>query len=61
MNYSTIKSLTGSIQRSKQCLENTEQELQNTLQDIRRLITEIVVHQQVIAAMERDINILKNA
>ena len=61
MNYSTIKTLKGSIDRAQQCVKNTQQELQHALQEVQRLITDIVVHQQAIAAMERDINILKNA
>ena len=61
MNYSTIKTLKGSIDRAQQCVKNTQQELQHALQEVQRLITDIVVHQQAIVAMERDINILKNA
>ena len=60
-SYSTIDILKGSIDRSHKIIKNSEEDLQHALKEVQRLITDIVVHQQAIATMERDINMLKNA
>lgn len=60
-SYSTIDILKGSIDRSHKIIKNSEEDLQHALKEVQRLITDIVVHQQALAAMERDINMLKNA
>lgn len=60
-SHSTIDILKGSIDRSQKLIKNSEEELQHILEEVRRITRDIIIHQQAIAAMERDVNILKNA
>jgi signal transduction histidine kinase len=60
-SYSTIDILKGSIDRSQKLIRNSQEQIQEALNEIRKLITDIVIHEQAIAAMERDVNLLKNA